>query len=195
MIRKIIQVVTAGLAIVIIVPAIVSAHVIVTPGQAKPGDQVLFSVSVPNEKTVAMTGLRIEIPSGVGDVMPTVHAGWTITTAKQGDAVSSISWQGGEVPAEQRDDFTFKAQMPASASELNWKAFQTFADGSTVSWDQKPSATETESENDGPYSVTSVKESSDAGDQKSSGHDPYLLTLSLVALVLGLLAFMRTRKG
>jgi uncharacterized protein YcnI len=88
-----------------------SAHVVVTPKQAGIAEETIFSIGVPNEKDISMTELSLDIPDGVQQVSPTVQAGWTITTTKSSDGdnrVTRIIWQGGEIPAGQRGDFTFQ---------------------------------------------------------------------------------------
>lgn len=185
------------LAATFVLTPLVGAHVVVTPKTAVTAERVLFSVSVPNEKDVDVTELRVTVPSGLKEVTPTVHPGWTIETVKSGDEVSSITWKGGTVPAGQRDDFTFRAQTPEKASELQWKAYQTYADGTAVAWDQKPAANGTESETSGPYSVTQVRaeaaSSTTAATEKSSSN-ALPLAISLVALIVSLAAFLRKKQ-
>lgn len=189
------------LAVALAMPAIASAHVVVTPAQVGVGARSVFSVSVPNEKEVPVTALRIEIPNGIQDAMPTVHTGWTIETKQDSDKnVTEISWTGGSIPAGQRDDFTFKAQAPAKATSVDWKAYQTYADGTVVSWDQAPSAKEgdDDSSNKGPYSVTKVADDTESGssadNSTTTGNtktNPLPLVVSLVALVLSVASLTR----
>jgi uncharacterized protein YcnI len=152
--RRLVTVLGVGLASLI--PAVASAHVIVTPSQAGVAQELVFTASVPNEKQVAVTGLRIVIPAGVKEVTPTVKAGWTITTKGSGDNINEIDWTAGSIPVGQRDDFSFGAQAPARATTLNWKAYQTYADGSVVSWDQTPAGSDDATGDKGPYSTTTV---------------------------------------
>lgn len=187
----------AAAALVFAPPA--SAHVAVTPKTALPAEGVLFSVSVPNEEEVAVTEVKVLIPAGVKSASPTVHPGWTIETAKDGEEVTGITWKGGEIPGGQRDDFTFRAQTPAAAGELQWKAYQTYADGKTVAWDQKPAAEGrgTESADSGPYSVTQVSDAAGTDDSSpvsTSGTASIALGISLVALILSLVTFLGYRK-
>jgi uncharacterized protein YcnI len=170
-----------------------SAHVIVSPTSVGVAANQTFSVSVPSEKDgMTTTALRLVMPSGLKDIMPTVHGGWSISTKKEsGDLVTEINWNGGTIPNGQRDDFTFRAQAPAKAGELAWKAYQTYSDGSIVSWDQKPMPGKEMDDALTPYSVTAVvndltgsrvsKDEADSGDTS--------------ARLLGLLAIIISVSG
>jgi len=139
---------------VLAIPAVASAHVIVTPAQVGIGDDQTFQTAVPNEKDIPVTGLKLIIPAGLNEVSPNVKPGWNIQVVKSGDTVTEIDWTGGSVPAGQRDEFVFGAQTPSKATSLNWKAYQTYADGSVVAWDQNPTGKDDDSAT--PYSVTKV---------------------------------------
>ncbi len=195
-----IKTVLASLGIALIMPSIAFAHVVVTPGQAGVGEELIFNVSVPNEQQTAVTNVRLLIPSGVTNVTPTVKNGWTITTTTNGDAkapeVTAISWSDGTVPVGQRDDFSFSAQVPASAGDVDWKAYQTYADGTVVHWDQKPAGSDDSTGNAGPYSVTHVTNDLTAPVAKtaSSSSGNTALIISLVAIVLSALALTARRN-
>jgi uncharacterized protein YcnI len=136
--------------------ALASAHVVVAPAQANVGQELVFSVSSPNEQQTAMVSLKLDVPKGITGVVPTAKVGWTITTDGIGDDVRSITWSAGELPVAQRDDFSFSAQVPAKASQVAWKAYQTYADGTVMHWDQQPAGSDDATGLAGPYSVTKV---------------------------------------
>lgn len=183
------------IAVLALMTPLASAHVVVTPATAAPAERVLFTVSVPNEKSMPMTGLRVSLPAGVKDVMPTVHPGWTIAVSTEGSA-TGISWTGGELPTGQRDDFSFRVQVPSKTGELQWKAYQTYADGTTVAWDQAPTSKEGEGEGAGPYSVTKVLEAApEKPVAKTSGTATAALGISLAALLLGVANLVRKRSA
>lgn len=96
--------------------------------------------------------------SPYGYVSPTLKAGWTIDVEKQGEGedskVTSITWSNGSIGEGFRDEFTFSAQVPEKSTDLSWKAYQTYSDGTVVAWDQKEEKEGVE--NSGPYSVTKV---------------------------------------
>lgn len=180
------------------VPATTFAHVTVKPSTGLPAAYQTFTTSVPNEKEIPVTEIRLVIPSEIGSVTPTVKQGWAISTEKSGDKVTEIVWRGGTIDAGLRDEFTFSAQLPAKESEVIWKAYQTYQDGSVVSWDQKPAddhGHESEDETKGPYSVTSVKEAKEESPQPaSSSSDNLPYVISGVAVLLSALALTRASK-
>jgi len=197
--KKLVTGSVAAIIAVLALPAITFAHVVVTPNQAGVGARTLFSVSVPNEKEVAVSSVTLYIPNGLEDTQPNVMAGWDVTTEKnKSGTVTSITWTG-TIPVGQRADLVFKAQTPATAGELDWKAYQTYADGTIVHWDQKPSAEgNTDDGSDtGPYSITNVTDDLDTA--ATSTNDSAKTTLAFVcslaalALSIGGLLLRRTK--
>lgn len=139
------------------------AHVTVKPKEAAVGAFQTFTVGVPVEKDVPTTEIRLVVPEGLNYVTPNVKPGWTIDIVKDGEGeeakVKEIRWTGGSIPAGQRDEFLFSAQVPAKEATVAWKAYQTYEDGSVVSWDQDPKKEhghEDEDETKGPFSETNV---------------------------------------
>ncbi len=153
------------------------AHAVVKPAQVGIGAFQVFTLGVPSEKPVATVAVRLMLPDGLNFVTPNVKPGWKVEvkTAATGKQVKDddgmmvaeqkpveINWTGGSIPAGQRDEFNFQAQVPATATTLNWKVYQTYSDGSVVNWDQDPNAmTKTPSgqmdmSKGGPYSMTKV---------------------------------------
>lgn len=152
-----------------------SAHVIVKPAEVLSAAFQTFTVRVPNEKDVATTSVKLMIPAGLKNVQPTqmnpqqpnnptctfcrfeTAGGWQIKVDKTGSGqnavVKSITWSGQIQPGF-REDFTFAAQVPDKTGEINWKAYQTYADGTVVSWDKATGSSE--GSNSGPFSITKV---------------------------------------
>lgn len=208
--KRIAAIVSMSMALVVALPSVAWAHVVVTPAEASTASRTTFNVSVPNEKEIAVTGLRVVVPAGMESVTPTVKPGWTISTTKDDKKnVTEIKWEGGSIPTEQRDDFTFRALVPAKEGELIWKAYQTYADGTIASWDQKPaeegSGHNGEKSDKGPYSVTKIidedvaaavnQTTTQAANDKAmlANTSTWALTLSLVALGLSLLALVKIK--
>lgn len=159
-----------------------SAHVSVKPQQAGAASFQTFTVGVPVEKDMATVGLRLVIPEGLNRVTPNVKSGWKVEVKKEErtvgmkgevlntgeqapkeEVVTEIIWSGGVIPSGQRDDFLFSAQVPSDEKTLQWKAYQTYADGTVVSWDQEPNAEQPKNEDGhsdfsekGPLSETKV---------------------------------------
>ncbi len=195
--KKIISATVITFGIVVMTPLAAFAHVAVTPNQANVGQEVVFNVSVPNERQAAMTSLKLDIPAGVSNVQPDVTGGWTITIDKTGDTVTDIVWTGN-IPVGQREDFRFKAQLPAKAGELDWKAYQTYADKTVVSWDQTPvpSSVDNDTVTTGPYSITRV--TNDLAPNRpvaiSASNQTFVLVISVIAIVLSALSLIWRRK-
>jgi len=167
--NKVILLLISLVFVFIITPSSVSAHVVVKPEVVGLGAFQTFTISVPNEKEISTTSLRLIIPEGLNHVSPTVKPGWTIeikkTDIQEDEKVTEISWIGGSIPVGQRDDFTFSAHVPSTESHLIWKAYQTYEDGTLVSWDQDQDSIkdltdsqkeENENKEQGPYSQTDV---------------------------------------
>ncbi len=190
--------------------ATASAHVVVKPAEVVTAGFQTFTIGVPNEKDISTTSVKLTIPEGLKYVQPTQKAGWHIDIESEGtglDAtVKSITWSGNEVKAGFRDDFTFSGQVPEKATELQWNAYQTYSDGTVVSWDKASSGDdhESEDENSGPFSVTKVvNETADevalnnaeqaAADAKSAASTA--LYVGIAGVIVGLIAiFLGTRR-
>lgn len=135
------------------------AHVVVKPSETITAGYQTFTVSAPNEKDIPTTKIKLLIPENITSVTPTTKDGWIITTEKTGsgeaEKVTSITWSNGKINAGFRDEFTFSAKAPAEVTELKWKAYQTYSDGTVVAWD-KEKTDEADVPNTGPLSVTKV---------------------------------------
>lgn len=179
-----------------------SAHAVVKPAQTGIATFQTFTLEIPSEKTAPTTAVRLLLPDGLNYVSPNVKPGWTIAVKKDGDKKTEIDWNGGTIPGEQRDELIFSAQVPSTQTVLAWKVYQTYADGSVVSWDQEPgqSKTDTDFANKGPYSTTKVVDDiavtppTPAADTSKPSSN-LALTISIVALVLAAMANYRKRKA
>lgn len=176
------------LVIVLMIPATAAAHVAVKPAQVSTASYQTFTTSVPNEKDIAVTSVRLAIPLGLADITPTVKPGWTIDALKNESTTTEITWSGGAIPAGQRDDFTFSAQAPAKPTTLQWKAYQTYEDGTTVAWDQKPAiGSDDDSGNSGPYSQTKVVDTLTTPEATKDNENDDAATLGVALGMLGVL--------
>jgi uncharacterized protein YcnI len=192
---------------------VASAHVVVKPGEVLTGSFQTFTVGVPVEKGVATSSVKLDIPAGLSYVTPTQKPGWTIEVDKQGEgentAVKSITWTG-EIGAGYRDDLSFSAKTPDKPVELQWKAHQTYADGSVVEWnltqDQQPKKADGSPDfsKSGPFSITKVVSETavDAANKHvhDNAHDAqstakWALYFGIGGILLGFVAiFLATRK-
>jgi len=168
-------------------------------------------VSVPNEKSIPTVEVKLDIPSGVTGVTPTAKAEWDIAVEKEGRGdtarVTSVTWSDGAILDGLRDEFTFSAKTPDQDGEIQWKAYQTYADGTTVAWDQPESNKgHEEASTSGPFSVTTVSATMESDDEHShqdagthahneSGAGRWALYISAAALAVSFGAlFVALRK-
>lgn len=188
--------------------SVASAHIVVKPAEVVTAGFQTFTVSVPNEKEVPTTELKLVIPEGLQYVSPTQKIGWSIDIEKDStgeDAtIKAITWRGGEIGDGFRDDFTFSAKVPENATELQWKAYQTYSDGTVVSWDETDKDDSHGSGNSGPFSITKVvaatatdaaikKADQAAADAKSTADRSFYTAIA--GIVVGLIGvFLVTRK-
>jgi uncharacterized protein YcnI len=178
------------------------AHVTVSPDSVGVGKRQTFSISVPNEKEIPTTSLRLVVPENLESVSPNVKPGWQININKTGSgeeaAVKEITWVGGLIPAGYRDEFVFRAKVPSSETTLVWKAYQTYQDGTVVSWDQTTEQTsDSETTNTGPASKTQIINDLKP-EEKQTDQTSYLplisLTLSIAALILSIYTLTKKNK-
>jgi uncharacterized protein YcnI len=210
MFKKFVSLITSiGTLFILVQPAF--AHVVVKPNQVGVAQYQTFTIGVPNEKEVPVTALKLLIPDGVKSVMPNVKPGWTVNVVKTSDdedpMVIEIDWTGGSIPAGQRDDFLFSAQVPATETSITWKAYQTYKDGSIVSWDQEPVANQTDEQREemeqtgkGPYSQTKIindliETKTPVQSGSSSNGNTRAITYSIVALALSIAALSMQIRG
>jgi uncharacterized protein YcnI len=154
------KLVLAGVAasvLSLLLGASASAHVMVLPKEVQTATTQTFTVTVPSERDASTVEIDVQMPDGLSDVMPTVQAGWTANNVTA-SGVTLLQWSGGSIPTGQRAEFSFSAHVPAKIGTLDWKAFQTYDDGTHVAWDQKPSATEKDDDSatSGPFAVTNI---------------------------------------
>lgn len=182
----------------------VLAHVVVGPAEVGIAVRQDFSVGVPNEKDIPTVAVRVVLPEGLGSVTPYVKPGWQVSTKTSGEGedekVTEISWTGGEIGKGLRDAFVFRAMTPTEPTTLVWKAYQTYSDGTVVSWDQEESEEshgESEDESKGPYSETQVVNDleTDTKVENSTSLDDYTVWASYGALLLAAIALAMSFRG
>lgn len=207
-VKKAISVISSAVSMLLLIVLPVFAHVTVKPNQANVAAFQTFTMGVPTEKDIPTVALRLVMPDGLNYVSPNVKPGWTITTKKEGEGegakVTEIEWTGGSIPAGQRDEFLFSAQVPADETTITWKAYQTYEDGTVVSWDQNPDSLknlsdaqkeENEKKGVGPYSQTKVVNDLATSTDTTSvtkadlaNNTSFLITISGLSLILSAVA-------
>ena len=188
----------------------VSAHITITDKQLTQGYTVV-TLRVPTEKPMATVGLRVVIPEGVvvHGVKPVT--GWAhkeikatttqpaTTTTSDGSAhkdegvTKEVIWSGGSIGEGEYMEFSLSTQYTGDPKILTYKAYQTYADGSIVSWDGSDDthpAPQVEIVKD--LAIDALKTRVDAMEQKTTGQPSPMI--SIVALVLSIGAIAMTAK-
>ncbi len=176
-----------------------SAHVVVSPSEAMGESYQTFSIGVPSERDAATIGLKLIVPENASSIRPTVKPGWTVSTKKQTidgkDIITEIDWTGGKIPSGLRDDFTFSAKMPEDGT-LIWKAYQTYADGKVVAWENQPAEEHGHDHEsvEGPYSVTVITPHDEHASHESGGHIAHDMLLPLLGIGIGMACVIEIGK-
>ena len=136
--------------------------------------------------------VRLLVPPQISKVTPIVKPGWKITLEKEGSTTVAIKWTGGSIPAGQKDLFQFTALTPSTETTLQWKAYQTYSDGTVISWDQDGSKAPA-GQKVYPYSTTDIHPDSSKNAPSSNSSTP----LAIVALALAAVALANSfyRRG
>jgi uncharacterized protein YcnI len=131
-----------GICAMLAVSAPAWAHVVVSPEQVTAGDYETLTVSVPTEKEIPTTEIRVEVPEGflLSGVQPV--PGWRHTFEKDGGIVTAVTFSGGDIRPQEFQQFLLQAQAPEKPGQYPWKAFQTYEDGSVVEWTGAPDSEE-----------------------------------------------------
>jgi len=126
--------IAATIAFVLAVPALGLAHAVVFPRASTPGAYERYLLRVPNERNVATTRVEMRFPLDVKVISFADVQGWQIEI--QRDSASRIVgavWTGSLAP-ERFVEFPFVAVNPKTPAQIQWPAFQTYADGQRVEW-------------------------------------------------------------
>jgi uncharacterized protein YcnI len=156
MTRRIGLVLLGALVLAVLGAAEASAHVTVSPASLPQGtSDALLTFRVPNESaTAAVVGLKVQFPvtHPIVLVNPESGSGWQVSVVRSAlpkpvttddgtftSITSEIDWSGGSIPVGQFGEFNVLAQgIPTGTDALVFKAIQTYADGTVVSWIEVP---------------------------------------------------------
>lgn len=217
MIRKLAVVGVIVTGVVMLTAGAAFAHVeIEREGEVTAQGVVNATLSVPNESNTNTTK-TIELVFPASPKLTTATAenanGFTATVNKdQAGDVTSITWTGGTISGDDEVKFPLTlGDFPADTQTADFKALQTYDDGTVVRWIEPTPASGEEPEHpapvlyvkgeaphddDAPATITS--EHSDSG-----SHDDGMSTGAIVAIVLGVIIVialvvflvMRSRRG
>ncbi|MBT2642897.1 YcnI family protein [Bacillus sp. ISL-41] len=192
-----------------------SAHVTVQPQETSQGSYEVFTVRVPSESQDALTTkVEVKFPEEVNVTRFEAKPGWTYTVQKDDTGkITSATWttEGKGLTESEFVQFNIQGKVGDEATELVWKAYQTYSDGSVVEWVGAPDADKPASytvvnpadgdgHGHGGTTADSTNDHSAAGDlendvEAKSATSSVPLFLSIAALVAGLLAlFFSLRK-
>jgi uncharacterized protein YcnI len=131
-----------GLSAMLAVSGPAWAHVVVSPEVVSAGDYETLTVSVPTEKEIPTTNIRVVVPEGflLSGVQPV--AGWEHTFQEDGAVVRAVTFTGGQIRPREFQQFLLQAQAPEQPGQYPWKAIQTYEDGSVVEWTGPPDSEE-----------------------------------------------------
>lgn len=117
-----------------------AAHIAADPGEARAGSYqaVRFRVGHGCGDVAATTAVRLDIPAGMPSARPQPKPGWELEIAKDGEAVTSITWRGS-LPADQFDEFAVFFKLPAEPGTLYFPAVQTCG-ADDAQWTEVPDA-------------------------------------------------------
>jgi uncharacterized protein YcnI len=219
MIRKLAVVVVVVTGVVMLTAGAAFAHVeIERDGEVTAQGVVNATLSVPNEsKTQGTKTIELVFPASPKLTTATAADanGFTATVKKDSaGAVTSITWTGGTITGEDEKSFPITlGAFPADTKTAEFKALQTYDDGTVVRWIEATPASGEEPEHPAPVLyVKGEAPHEDAADtggavttqhEDSDSHDDGMSTVAIVAIVLGVLILvalivflvMRSRRG
>src|SRR5919107_5197565 len=111
-----------GIGAMLVMSAPALAHVVVSPEVVTAGDYETLTVSVPTEKEIPTTNIRVVVPEGflLSGVQPV--PGWEHTFEEDGGVVRAVTFTGGGSLPRGFPQFLFLAQAPQEPGEYPWKA-------------------------------------------------------------------------
>ena len=174
--KRILLVALAAGAALVLPATSALAHVTVNPREATQGGYAKLAFRVPNERDNAnTTRLEINLPTDhpFASVSVRPKPGWNYTIDKtkldtpitahdheMTEAVSRITWSGGQIKPGEFDEFEVSVgPLPSDADSLTFKAIQTYSNGEVVRWIEE--ATPGGAEPDKPAPVLKLTKAAD----------------------------------
>lgn len=112
---------------------VASAHVEMTPSQARAGAPVNLSFEIPHGcDGAATTSIVVQIPQGAANAKPGEVKGWKATSS-----ADTLTWAGGPLPDHETEDFPFRATLYGKKGEtVMFKTIQKCEGGASTAWIQ-----------------------------------------------------------
>lgn len=179
------------------------AHVVVSPEEVPAGDYQKLTVSVPTEREVPTTDVRVEVSDGFEVLGVRPEPGWTYDFEEDAGIITAITWSGGEIEPREFQEFTIQTRTPDEGGEFAWNAFQTYENGEVVEWTGPEGSEEeasvvtvaggAEASGDGaPKQEESSTEASSGAFTPVAAYSG--LGVGVLALIVALVALLRGRK-
>jgi uncharacterized protein YcnI len=145
----------SALFALIFAAATLDAHVVVQPSQSAPGAEQVYTLVAMVEGNVASTSVELEVPAGLHVTQVASGEGFTFDVKKDTARIVAITGKKDMQPKQKPPRFTFTAHNPQSGT-LQWKAHQTFADGSVRHWVAERGAKTSDGKALDPASITTI---------------------------------------
>jgi uncharacterized protein YcnI len=184
-----------------------SAHVTVVPNETTQGSYEVFTVKVPSEnEKIPTTKIEVKIPEEVNVTRFEPKPGWNYEIQKDDTGkIITVTWttEGEGLSPTEFAMFNMSGKVGDDVTEIVWKAYQTYQDGSVVEWvgaedAEKPASVTTVNPVDGSghgHGASTTTDTStdhnsatpeEASEENSDSNVP--LYLSIAALIAGLLS-------
>lgn len=175
----------ACVAALLVIPALAYGHAVVYPKSSTTGGREKYVLRVPNEKAIATTRVEIRFPVDVKVSSFEDVPGWQLEVlTDSAKRIVGAVWTG-TLPPQRFVEFAFAATNPASAMQLAWPTYQTYADGMRVEWTGAPGSKS-------PASVTTISAPTAAtGSLRSL--TPYVAWAAFVLALISLGLALRPR--
>ncbi|KMY50140.1 YcnI family protein [Peribacillus loiseleuriae] len=163
--KKLLTITVSMIGAIFLFSGVASAHVTVQPKETSQGKYEVFTVRVPSEnEVVPTTKIEVKFPDEVDITRFEPKPGWVYEVQKD-DAgkIMSVTWitEGVGLSPTDFGQFNMQGKVAEDATEIVWKAYQTYKDGSVVEWVGAPDAEK-------PASVTVVNPTD--GSAQKHGH-------------------------
>jgi uncharacterized protein YcnI len=177
------------------------AHVRVSPEEVPADSYEKLTVSVPTEREVPTTQIRVEVPEGFEVLGVRPEPGWDYDFEEDAGTITAVTWSGGEIEPREFQEFTIQTKTPEEGGEFAWNAFQTYENGEVVEW-TGPEGSEEQASlvrvAGGAEEGDAAKQEKSSSDASSAGGAPVVaysgLGVGALALVVALVALLRGRK-
>ncbi|WP_342453810.1 DUF1775 domain-containing protein [Ammoniphilus resinae] len=107
------------------------------PKQTTQGTYEVFTVRVPSEEDVPTVKVEVKVPDGVNVSRLEPKSEWNYELTKDDTGkITAITWTttGKGLGATEFGEFKMQGKVADDATELVWKAYQTYEDGLLVEW-------------------------------------------------------------